>query len=72
MYLCKSTGLPITVNSGFEGYAKMGDEFKIRLRMTQTFLIPERLSQCQDGALISSLLFNSRPNTKTDISSGNL
>ncbi len=68
MYLCKSTGLPITApNSGFEGYAKMGDEFKNRdPRMTQTFLIPgTTFLNAQDGALISSPLFNSRPNTKT-------
>jgi hypothetical protein len=68
MYLCKSTGLPITApNSGFEGYAKMADEFKNRdPRMTQTFLIPgTTFLNPQDAPLVSSPLFNSRPNTKT-------
>ena len=68
MYLCKSTGLPITASgSGFEGYAKMEDEFKNRdPRMTQTFLIPgTTFLNAQDAALVSSPLFNSRPNTKT-------
>ena len=68
MYLCKSTGLPITApNSGFEGYAKMEDEFKNRdPRMTQTFLMPGvTFLNAQDAALVNSPLFNSRPNTKT-------
>lgn len=68
MYLCKSTGLPITdPNSGFEGYAKMEDEFKNRdPRMTQTFLMPgTTFLNAQDAALVNSPLFNSRPNTKT-------
>jgi len=68
MYLCKSTGLPITApNSGFEGYAKMEDEFKNRdPRMTQTFLMPGvTFLNPQDAALVNSPLFNSRPNTKT-------
>jgi len=68
MYLCKSTGLPIShPNSGFEGYAKMEDEFTNRdPRMTQTFLMPGvTFLNAQDGALVNSPLFNSRPNTKT-------
>jgi hypothetical protein len=68
MYLCKSTGLPITATgSGFEGYAKMADEFKNRdPRMMQTFLMPgTTFLNAQDAALVNSPLFNSRPNTKT-------
>lgn len=68
MYLCKSTGLPITATgSGFEGYGRMADEFKNRdPRMTQTFLMPgTTFLNAQDAALVNSPLFNSRPNTKT-------
>lgn len=68
MYLCKSTGLPITVSgSGFAGYKKMADEFKNRdPRMTQTFLIPGTIFLSpQDGQLVSAPGFETRPNTKT-------
>ncbi|MFV0420339.1 MAG: RagB/SusD family nutrient uptake outer membrane protein [Dysgonomonas sp.] len=68
MYLCKSTGLPIDkVGSGFEGYQKMADEFKNRdPRMTQTFLTPgTTFLSPQDGQLVSSPQFDTRPNTDT-------
>ena len=68
MYLCKSTGLPIDKpQSGFEGYKKMADEFKNRdPRMTQTFLTPgTTFLSPQDGQLVSSPQFDTRPNTDT-------
>ncbi|MDR2969130.1 MAG: RagB/SusD family nutrient uptake outer membrane protein [Tannerellaceae bacterium] len=68
MYLCKSTGLPITApGSGFAGYDRMADEYTNRdPRMTQTFLMPgTTFLNAQDAALVNSPLFNSRPNTKT-------
>lgn len=68
MYLMKETGLPISdPESGFKGYDRMSDEFEGRdPRMTQTFLLPGMtFISVQDGAVLNSPMFNTRPNTKT-------
>lgn len=68
MYLCKSTGLPITnPSSGFKGYAKMTDEFENRdPRMSQTFLIPGTpYLSAQFGPLVCDPNFTVRPETRT-------
>lgn len=70
MYLCKSTGLPISSSkSGFAGYDEIGDEFKGRdPRMLQTFLIPGTVYDNfeQTGTdLICAPQFSTRPETRT-------
>lgn len=70
MYLCKSTGLPISdPESGFAGYEKIADEFKDRdPRMLQTFLIPgtvyNNFEQTGTG-LVCAPQFSTRPETRT-------
>lgn len=69
MYLCKSTGLPISnPNAGFEGYAKIEDEFKNRdPRMYQTFIIPGTmyLNLEQAHKIECKPQFTTRPETRT-------
>lgn len=70
MYLCKSTGLPITSpGSGFAGYDRIEDEFKDRdPRMLQTFLIPGTVYDNfeQTGTdLVCAPQFSTRPETRT-------
>ena len=69
MYLCKSTGLPISnPAAGFEGYAKIEDEFKNRdPRMYQTFIIPGTMYRNHEDALPVECKpqFSTRPETRT-------
>ena len=68
MYLCKSTGLPISKsNAGFSGYNAIGDEFINRdPRMTQTFLIPGTIyNNNEKSNLTCSPVFTVRPETRT-------
>lgn len=68
MYLCKSTGLPVTsANSGFKGYDRITDEYDNRdPRMTQTFLVPgTHYISAQIGADVCSPRFTVRPETRT-------
>lgn len=68
MYLCKSTGLPISnPQSGFKGYKKIVDEFTGRdPRMTQTFLVPgTTYNNNEQHNLTCSPIFTVRPETRT-------
>lgn len=70
MYLCKSTGLPISKpGSGFAGYQKIEDEFKDRdPRMLQTFLIPGTIYnnfEQTGNNLVCAPQFSTRPETRT-------
>lgn len=70
MYLCKSTGLPISKpGSGFVGYQKIEDEFKDRdPRMLQTFLIPGAVYnnfEQTGNNLVCTPEFSTRPETRT-------
>lgn len=68
MYLCKSTGLPITdAASGFHGYQTIKSEFEDRdPRMTQTFLMPgTTYLSPQMGIEVCSPKFSTRPETRT-------
>lgn len=70
MYLCKSTGLPISKpGSGFAGYQKMEDEFKNRdPRMMQTFLMPGTIYnnfEQTGNNLVCAPQFSTRPETRT-------
>lgn len=68
MYLCKSTGLPITSpNSGFQGYKTIADEFKDRdPRMNQTILMPgTKYLSAQIGPDSCVARFTTRPETRT-------
>jgi len=67
MYLCKGTGLPIeATGSGFQGYAKIADEFKDRdPRMSQTFLMPGTKYLNANGPDSCVAKFTVRPETRT-------
>lgn len=68
MYLCKSTGLPITdPASGFKGYATIEDEYTNRdPRMKQTFLMPGTVYlNAMNGKDSCTAKFTSRPETRT-------
>lgn len=67
MYLCKSTGLPITDSgSGFKGYATIKDEFENRdPRMTQTFIMPGTNFLNPNGPDSCVAHFTTRPETRT-------
>lgn len=68
MYLCKSTGLPITSpNSGFQGYETIAGEFKDRdPRMNQTILMPgTKYLSAQIGPDSCVASFTVRPETRT-------
>lgn len=68
MYLCKTTGLPITApNSGFHGYETIADEFKDRdPRMSQTILMPgTKYLSAQIGPDSCVAKFTTRPETRT-------
>ncbi len=68
MYLCKSTGLPITATgSEFKGYETIESEFDNRdPRMKQTFLMPgTTYLSAQIGQDVCSPKFTTRPETRT-------
>lgn len=67
MYLCKSTGLPIThPNADFRGYATIKDEFENRdPRMSQTFIMPGTKFIQANGPDSCVAQFATRPETRT-------
>ena len=68
MYLCKSTGLPVTdPASGFRGYDRIASEYENRdPRMAQTFLVPgTAYLSAQIGPDVCSPRFTVRPETRT-------